>query len=133
MLLRVEDLGERAVGLEEHAHAGIRPAVLDLLRREPPGQRYEDGAEPLAGPEELHGLAAVPGDRRDAVSRRHAPLGEAVREPRRQVAQRRVREPDVAVDERLGVGSALGRVEKGQCEIHRGCSAASRIASTIGS
>ena len=29
-----------------------------------------------------------------------------------------VREPDVAVDERLGVGCALGRVEEGEREVH---------------
>ena len=88
------------------------PEQYSILVREAPGQRDEDRAEPLAGPEELHRLAAVSGT---AAMRSPAVEAEPAGEPRAARAQgarsvtRRRRAPRLrACARRRRGGSARG-------------------------
>ena len=128
--------GERfdvGVLLEEQPSARVGDAVLDIVARDSVRERYEDGAEPLAGPEEDHGLATIRDDRGDPVTLIDTLRGETAGDPRRQAVKVGVGQSRVAVDERLGARGALGGVEQGEREVHRPRSAVRAIASTIGS
>ncbi len=118
--------------VEEERGARVVDAVLEVRSRDAVRERDEDGAEPLAGPEELNRLGGVAGDRGDAISLPDPFAREAGGEPRRPLAQLRVGETIVAVNDRLDVRCALGRGQKRQRKVHS-AAAASRIACTIGS
>ena len=67
---------------DEHG-AGVPYAVLDVIPGRAVRERHEDGAEPLAGPEQLDRLEVVPGDRSHTVAASHGAIGEASRDPSR--------------------------------------------------
>ena len=128
--MRVADQGlELDVGLEEQARLRVRAAVGDVGRRRPRRDRDERRAEPLARPVELYGLVAGAHDCGEPVTGAEPFRGQAAGEPRDPLLQRRIRETGLALDDRLGPGVPLGRVEEAEREVHASESRAAWVAS----
>ena len=93
---------------------GVREAVVDLFRLEPPVERHDELARKLAGP--------VEGRRVERVLEhgRNAPAFEAAGEPERPVEPGAVGQPVRAGDNGRPVRRALGGLQKGGADIkHR--------------
>ena len=86
--------------------AAVPDAVVEVGLGDAVRERHEDGAEPLAGPVELDRLGLVREHARDPVAGLDAARSETAGDPRRALAQLRVRQPRRLADERLRVGGS---------------------------
>ena len=119
--------------LEDHDDgAGIGDAVGHVGGGDAPRERHDDGAQPLAGPVRLHGLAAVLEHHGHPVVPAHAQRRQPGCQPGGGLLQAAVAEPRIAVDDGVGgVRRALGGVQQRQAEVHAD-SAAAAMASMMG-
>ena len=116
---------ERRALPEHDLRAAVLDAVVEIGLGGAPGERDEHRARPLCGPVEERRLDAVVEHGGEPLAALEA---EPARDPRRALAQLRVRD----AGERLRLRSPLGGGEQGEREV-QGASAASAIASTMGS
>src|SRR5262245_17776409 len=103
---------------EDESCTGVLGAVVGLGLGDPVAQRHEAGAEPLAGPVELHRLDMVAEDARDAVAGSDTASGETVRYPGGARAEILVGEALAGADQGFGSRRPLGGVEEARREVH---------------
>ena len=109
--------------LEYHERRpGIGHAVRHVGRGHPPRERHDHGAQPLARPVQLDGLAAVLQHGGHAVAPAHAERGEPGRHRGSGLLQAPVAQAGVAIGGGVGVRRALGGVEQRETEVHAGSS-----------
>ena len=98
--------------MADHERAPESARQYSTSSGEARGERDEDRTQPLAGPEQLDGLAAVPCDCGYAVARADAASARPPCEARCPFPERAIGETHVAVHDRLRVRGPVGGVER---------------------